>query len=125
MESAMIFPPGAYYIGDPGFVLPNDDLRMLFSQLMQGILRSGSREFVASRGVYWFGVTPSKAGTFFDNDNKGWSFDWGCFGVVPWERIECRGSYEANKIEFTEPFECLSTRDSITIGHLHFTLNPK
>ena len=32
---------------------------------------------------------------------------------------------ESNKIEFTEPFECSFTEDSITIGHLHFTFSPK
>jgi hypothetical protein len=130
----MIFQPGIYYVGDPGFVLPNDDLRMLFAQSMHGGLKSGPRELVTSRrwegdqmvvDPYWLAATPHKAGTIYDQDNKGWGFDWGCFGVVPWKWIDCQGSYVTNKIEFTEPFECSFTEDSITIGHLHFTFSPK
>jgi hypothetical protein len=45
----MTFQPGTYYVGDPGFVLPNDDLRMLFAQSMHGGLKSGPRELVTSR----------------------------------------------------------------------------
>jgi hypothetical protein len=134
MEPAMTFQPGTYYVGDPGFVLPNDDLRMLFAQSMHGGLKSGPRELVVSRrwegdqivcDLYWLAATPYKAGTIYDQDNKGWGFDWGCFGVVPWKWMDCQGSYESNKIEFTEPFECSFTEDSITIGHLHFTFSPK
>ena len=44
----MKFQPGAYYVGDPGFVLPNDDLRMLFAQVMRGSLESGPRGLVSS-----------------------------------------------------------------------------
>ena len=130
----MIFQPGIYYVGDPGFVLPNDDLRMLFAQSMHGNLKPGARELVSSRRFedgqivcdpYWFAATPYKQGTIYDQDNKGWGFDWGCFGVVPCKWMDCQGSYESNKIEFTEPFECSFTEDSITIGHLHFTFNPK
>jgi hypothetical protein len=134
MESTITFQPGTYYVGDPGFVLPNDDLRSLFAGMMHGGLKSGPRELVTSRrwegdqmvvDPYWLAATPHKQGTIYDQDNKGWGFDWGCFGVVPWKWIDCQGSYESNKIEFTEPFECSFTEDSITIGHLHFTFSPK
>jgi hypothetical protein len=134
MEPTMKFPPGTYYVGDPGFVLPNEDLRMLFSQVMHGKLEPGPRELVNSRRVvgeevvcepYWLAATPHRAGTLYDQDGKGWGFDWGCFGVVPWEWISCSGSYTPNKIEFPEPFACSFTEESITIGHLQFTFNPK
>jgi hypothetical protein len=90
----MTFQPGTYYVGDPGFVLPNDDLRMLFAQSMHGGLKSGPRELVTSYrfedgqmvcDYYWLAATPHKQGTIYDQDNKGWGFDWGCFGVVPLE----------------------------------------
>ena len=130
----MIFEPGAYYVGDPGFVLPNDDLRMLFLHIAHNKLKTEDRELVVSRrwennqwasDRYWYFATPHKAGTLYDKEGNGWGFDWGCFGVVPWKWIDCKGSYEKNKIEFTEPFECSFTEDSVTIGHLHFTFNPK
>lgn len=130
----MTFESGTYYVGDPGFVLPNDDLRMLFAQSMHGGLKSGSRKIVTSSrweneqwvcDFYWLATTPHKAGTLYDQDGNGWGFDWGCFGVVPWKWLDCEGSYESNKIEFTEPFECSFTEDNITIGHLYFTFNPK
>lgn len=130
----MKFEPGTYYVGDLGFVLPNDDLRMFFAQSMSGKLKSGPRELVVSRrfegdrlvfDAYWFFATPHKAGTLYDKEGNGWGFDWGCFGVIPWKWIDCKGSYESNKIDFTEPFECSFTEDSVTIGHLHFTFNPK
>ena len=75
--------------------------------------------------VYWIAKLMNKQGTLYDADNKGRGFDWGCFGALPWKWVTCSGSYEGNKIEFTEPFECSATEDSITIGHLHFTFNPK
>ena len=130
----MTFQPGTYYVGDPGFVLPNDDLRSLFSEFMHKGLMSGPKELIASIrwdrqhmtcDHYWIATTPSKKGTLYDQNSQGWGFDWGCFGVVPWKWINCQGSYESNKIEFTEPFECSFTEDSITIGHLHFTFSPK
>jgi hypothetical protein len=134
MEPAMTFQPDTYYVGDPGFVLPNDDLRTLFARSIYGNLKPGPQALLASRrqdgdqvlcDFYWFAVTPHKAGTLYDHNNVGWGFDWGCFGVVPWKWLDCEGSYESNKIEFTEPFECSFTEDSITIGHLHFTFSPK
>lgn len=130
----MIFQPGTYYVGDPGFVLPNDDLRTLFAQAMHGEIISGPREIVSSQrweenkiisDLYWLAATPYKSGTIYDNNNKGWGIDWGCFGVVPWEWLSCPGCYDVNKVEFTEKFECLFTEKSITIGHLHFTYDPK
>jgi len=134
MEPAMRFQPGTYYVGDLGFVLPNDDLRMLFSQVMRGSLESGPRELVSSkrlegghmvRDPYWYAATPHKSGTLYDQNGRGWGFDWGCFGVVPWKWIDCQGSYVSNKIEFPEPFTCKVTEDEITIGHLQFIFNPK
>lgn len=125
----MTFEPGVYYVGDPAHVLPNDDLRMLFSQSIYNILTSGAKELVVSRryenGVivsdpYWIVVTPTKQGTLCDQDNKGWGFDFGCFGVVPWKWVVTDSSYLNNKIEFFETFDCSFTDDSITVGHLHF-----
>lgn len=134
MEPAIVFNPGTYYVGDPGFVLPNDDLRMLFSQAMHGNLTSGLKELVVSRkfengkffsDYYWIATTPNKQGTLYDQDGTGWGFDWGCFGVVPWKWIDVQSSYESNKIEFIEAFECFSNDEQITVGHLQFTFNPK
>ena len=124
----MTFQPGTYYVGDPGFVLRNDDLRNLFYETANGILKFGPRILLNTRPndkYYWIAKTPHRQGTLYDQQNNGWGFDWGCFGVVPWKWIDCQGSYESNKIEFTEPFECSFTEDGITIGHLHFTFNPK
>lgn len=130
----MIFQPGTYYVGDPGFVLPNDDLRTLFSLSMSGNLKSGPLELVTSQrwegnkivcDFYWLVATPCKSGTIYDNENKGWGIDWGCFGVVPWKWLSCEGCYDVNKINFTEQFECSFTDTSITIGKLHFTYDPK
>jgi len=125
----MTFEPGTYYIGDPGYVLSSDDLRMLFSELLRGGLRSGPRILIgkdqSANVLYWCAAMPHLEGTLYDQNNKGWGFDWGCFGVVPWEWIENQPSYETHKVEFTEPFQCSFTENSITIGHLHFTFNPK
>jgi hypothetical protein len=74
---------------------------------------------------YWLAATPIKLAPFTIKTALAGAFDWGCFGVVPWKWMDCQGSYESNKIEFTEPFECSFTEDSITIGHLHFTFSPK
>lgn len=124
----MTFQPGTYYVGDPGFVLANDDLRGLFAESMRGLLKPGFRIILATSHnpeYYWVALTPDRQGTIYDENNNGWGFDWGCFGIVPWKWIESKSSYESNKIDFTEPFECSFTEDSITIGHLHFTFNPK
>ena len=130
----MIFQPGTYYVGDPGFVLGSDDLRSVFYQMIRNKMVYGERCLDSSRrfengmyvaDFYWMAPTPHPSGTLYDQDNKGWGFDWGCFGVIPWKWIDCQGSYESNKIEFTKPFECSFTEDNITIGHLHFTFSPK
>lgn len=128
----MTFQPGNYYVGDLGFVLPNDDLRILFTQVMNKELKSGLRRFITPRqyeneasNIYWLVSMPSRNGTVYDQDNNGWGFDWGCFGILPWDWSESQGSYASHKINFTEPFTCSFTDDSITIGHLHFTFNPK
>ena len=131
----MKFDPGVYYVGAPGFVLPNDDLRMLFTQCMDKTVRSGPRElFTSCRrenneklvfDFYWLALLPFKQGTIYSQNGQAWGFDWYCFGVIPWRWIENKSSYEEQKIDFTEPFICSFTEDSITIGHLHFTFNPK
>jgi hypothetical protein len=135
MESAMTFEPGTYYIGDPGFIFQDDDLRSLFKEIIspQG-LQSGKKDFIASRKLgletdcfypYFVAKLPHYSGTLYDKDNNGWGFEWGAFGCVPWEWVKHKAGYENHKVTFTEPFDCSCTEDSVTIGHLHFTLNPK
>lgn len=134
MENKLTFEPGAYYIGDPGFIFEDDDLRSLFKEILspQG-LQSGKKDFIASRQIcvdgdkfhpYFVSKLPHCAGTLFDQNNNAFGFEWGVFGCVPWEWIQHKGVYESNKVEFTDPFDCSCTEDSVTIGHLHFTLNP-
>lgn len=128
----MTLKPGLYYVGDLGFVLPNDDLRTLFTHNINNSLQVGYKIVEESEKTtnddvdfYWVTPTPYKKGTLYDVYGNGWGIDWGCFGVLPWKWVTCSGSYESNKIEFTEPFKCLATDDSITIGHLHFIFNLK
>lgn len=129
----MTLKPGLYYVGDLGFVLPNDDLRHLFCWNRDNALTTGYKIVeesakIASDGsfdIYWIAKMPCRQGTIYDQDNQGWGIDWGCFGALPWKWVTCTGSYESNKIEFADPFECLATDDGITIGHLQFTFNPK
>lgn len=123
---------GAYYVGDLGFVLPNDDLRHLFAWNRDGVLKTGYKTVEESAktlngevDIYWIAALPFKQGTLYDLQGKGWGVDWGCFGALPWEWVTCLGSYETNKVDFTEPFECSATENSITIGHLYFTFNSK
>lgn len=133
MNNKATFSAGTYFIGDPGMALPYDDLRNLFDEIMRNELKSGKKELVSSykfegsdlKGShYWVVATSHKRGTLYDQNGNGWGFDWGCFGVIPWECIEINGCYDSNKVQFIEPFECSSTEDNITIGHFHFTFNP-
>ena len=129
----MTLKAGTYYVGDVGFVLPNDDLRHLFAWSKDSVLSTGYKIVEASAkvsygedvDVYWVASLPCRQGTIYNTNNEGWGFDWGCFGALPWKWVTCSGSYEKNKIEFTEPFTCSFINDKITIGHLTFTLNPK
>jgi hypothetical protein len=132
MEPTMTLKSGTYYVGDLGFVLPNDDLRHLFAWNRDNFLKTGYKIVEESTkkpneeiDIYWLAALPFKQGTLYDSQGNGWGVDWNCFGALPWKWVTCSGTYESNKIEFTEPFECLFTEDSITIGHLHFTFNPK
>jgi hypothetical protein len=133
MEPAMTFEPGTYFVGDLGFVLPNDDLRELFIDLRGERLTSGFKQITSSSKeefyglpkFYWSVAMPYQQGTLYDQNGNGFGFDWGCFGVLPWEWVDGKSSYHSNKIEFVEPFECSFAEDSITIGHLHFTFNPQ
>ena len=126
--------PGAYYVGDPIVVLQADDLRqILLETISPSVIVSGERNLLASAkftenfGVcftpYFLAKLQNSAGTLYDAQNNGWGFNFGVFGCVPWEWVN--NFDEAHKVVFTEPFECVSTDDSITIGHLHFTLNPQ
>lgn len=134
MESTMKFKPGSYYIGDPVFVLFGDDLRMIFSQILHGKeLRYGIKPLVSTKRFegtkivcepYWIAKTPNLTGTLYSQDGKGWGFDWGMFGCVPYEFIDGQENFVVNKVDFPEEFECSSTDDVINIGHLQFTFNP-
>jgi len=129
-----MFQPGTYFVGDLGFVLPSNALRVVFGEIMdkekvrQGYRFLSSTDSVDLNNVqhdlYWLTHTPHKAGSFFDQTGKPYGFDWFIFGCMNFGAIEADASYEDNKVEFTEPFTCSSTPETITIGHLHFTLNP-
>jgi hypothetical protein len=134
MEPAMTFDSGKYYVGDVGCVLLPDDLRGLFSEVMYGGIKPGTKPLIASMRCengkwvtdpYWVAVLPMKRGTLYDQNNEGWGFDWNVFGVIPCKWIQESEKFVRNTIEFTESFTCSFTDDSITIGHLHFTFNPK
>lgn len=127
----MIFKPGSYYVGDPGFVLPNDDLRMLFAWILNKKLKPGPKELICSRrwingemvfDYYWLVPTLGNTGTLQDQDGNGWGFDWCSFGIIPWEWISHKESFQTHKIEFTEEFECSFNDEKIFIGHLTFNL---
>lgn len=129
-----MFEPGSYYVGDPGFILPNDDLRTIFSGFMNGKIKPGLRELVASRIIttkgmdrdfYWIALTPNKSGTLYDQENKGFGFEWGVFGVVPWKWVENKGAHLGHKFEFTQPFNCSFDDEGISIGNLYFSYKPK
>lgn len=123
----MTFQPGAYYVGDPGFVLPANNLRLIFGLILENKRLSG-KDFVSSSDKhvpYWVAPTPGVSGTLYLNGETGYGYDWGGFGCVPWESIEFKDSYESHKFEFTEPFECSYNEDGIKIGCLHFTFEPK
>lgn len=130
----MKFDPGVYYIGDPGFVLPSEDLRMMFSEILRnGKIDWGFRELVSSRrqdglntvwDLYWAANLPYRAGTLYDQTGKSWGFDWGVFGCLPFKWIESSGTHDDGKVEFEEPFECLIVDDKIKIGHLIFSSDP-
>ena len=128
------FPAGVYYVGDPVFVMDADDLRMLFQEALtpQGI-QGGGKPLIKSvvnhvegrrKNVsYWVAKTPSVSGTLYDQNGQAWGFDWGVFGCMDYEWSSHQGSYTLNRVEFPEPFICSYTDKSITIGHLHFTVN--
>lgn len=128
-----MFEPGAYYVGDPIVVLQADDLRQILCELVgpSGLV-AGKKDLIASATATIYGVLytpyfvakmPNAAGTLYDSQNSGWGFNFGVFGCVPWEWVN--NFDEAHRVVFTEPFECSYTDDSVTIGHLHFTLNPQ
>jgi hypothetical protein len=129
-----MFGPGNYYVGDVGCVLLPDDLRGLFAEVMHGGIKPGVKPLIVSMRYenndwvtdpYWVAVLPTKRGTLYDENNDGWGFDWGVFGVVPCKWIQEKEKFLKNQVEFSKPFTCLFTEDIITIGHLHFTFNPK
>lgn len=126
--------PGVYYIGDPGCALRNDDLRMVFSRVLDKSLTSNYELVVASNRYheiksknffYWITPMPNRKGTLYNDSGHAFGFDWNCFGVIPWEWIEFSESFMDNKFEFTEPFECSFDNETLKVGSLQFTFNPK
>lgn len=131
----MTFDQGEYYVGDPVLIFDSEDLRELFKEIIspQG-LQSGKKDLIAAKQTtsfipviesYFVAKLPHYSGTLFDQHNNGWGFEWGTFGCVPWEWAKHNGGYKSHKVIFTEPFDCSCAEGSVTIGHLHFTLNPK
>ena len=133
IEQLKTLEPGTYFVGDLGFVLPPNATRKLFYDVLHNNgVQKGYRALGSTDGgdwgsyeeqIYWLTPTPSQAGTFFDQTGKAYSFDWFVFGCMRFNNVKNDACYDDNKVEFTEPFTCSSTYDTITIGHLHFTLN--
>jgi hypothetical protein len=101
----MTFQPGTYYVGDPGFVLPNDDLRELFCGTEMAhflrrykVVEESFKKADDEVDIYWYCATPHKSGTLYDQDNKGWGFDWGCFGVFLGNGWTARGRMRATRL---------------------------
>lgn len=136
MESTIILPAGNYYVGDLGFVLPENELRALFAEILNhGTIRNGSgvREITSSvRQVddnlvfdyFWVTKTPNKSGMYYDQYGGTWGFDWGVFGCLPSKWMSTTGCYDNQKVTFEEKFKCIATPEKISIGHFDFTLNP-
>lgn len=128
----MIFKPGTYFVGDLGFVLGLDDLRMLFSEINKhngiengcGLRNIVETDFIGSKPEkYWVANTPTRSGTFYDQYGKTWGFDWGVFGCIEFKWIVTKANYDENKVIFNEPFNCVVDKDVIKIGHLIFSTN--
>lgn len=136
MESTVTLPPNNYYVGDLGFVLPSNQLRVVFAEILtHGTLRNGGgiRQISESTTVkdgkiyfdyFWITKTPSRSGTYYDQYGGTWGFDWGFFGCLPSKWMNTTGCYDQQKVDFQEPFECIATLEKIKIGHFEFTLNP-
>lgn len=124
-----MFLPGEYYVGDLVRVLPSDALRMLMSEILKygGLKNLASiKELVYENEAdhYWITKTPHTIGSFYDQNNKGWGFDWGMFGCMSFKWVNACGCHDQNKVYFKDQFDCEATDDLVRIGHLTFTLNP-
>lgn len=125
------FPPGRYYIGDPGFVLHSDDLRVVFTQLiLVNQFEPGAKEsshilktksYVEPDDRFWITKTPSNQGTYYDQEGRGYGFDWGIFGVVPEKLVELKDQYSNNVFEFTEWFDCYIENEKVVVGNKVFS----
>lgn len=122
-----MFKPGNYYVGDPVFILPNNELRSFFSEYLHlGQVKSGYRDFSLSpKDLLWVTSLPHLRGTLYSQLGNSIGFDWGVFGCVPEHMVAIDSDFPNERIEFTKPFECSHTNDRITIGHLYFTLTPQ
>lgn len=125
----MKFQSGDYFVGDLVRVLPPDALRMLMLEIIKyGGLKnlSSVKELIFKNklGYYWIAKTPHITGSFYDQYNKAWGFDWGMFGVMPFDFVCTDSCYTENKVKFEKPFDFEATNDLIRIEHLIFTLNP-
>lgn len=129
-----VFNPGSYYIGDPGYVLDDRDLRNLLWQLIYDNFENGHRDLLSSFSYeekinthmcnrYWVVKMKNNCGTLFDNNGESYGYDWGTFGVVPFmESFLPKGkNHQSNIITFDDPFECyLDKNNNIVVGDLFF-----
>jgi len=126
---------GTYYVGDPGDVLPADELRQLFHWLLLGNKTSEfrvvyfgpttySKTGTKNMNCYSFLTPPNGPGDVYDQHKNPWSSNWGVFGCVPIEIIDEHNKYEKNVITFNESFDLYANETGFTIGHLKFTYNP-
>jgi hypothetical protein len=126
------FKAGNYYIGDPGYVLPVNNLRVLFSRILHypssinGVTEILTSSEYSSKQVmgyyYWSCILPIKKGTIYDQTGKGYGIEFGSFSCIPSQFVQQPEAYSDSIITFDTPFECFKDDNKIYIGNFNFSL---
>ncbi len=118
----MKFKAGKYYVGDPCYVIRDDEWKELLAHsdfFNCGYYQwKGHRMFTAS--------TAHGDGCFMDNEGREYGVDAGVIGIVPYDYIimcdcpDCINGVEGGHvIEFKEDFEvCMLDRGVFCFGHI-------
>lgn len=120
MSEKITFEPGDYYIGDIGYGL-GDSFPKEFLKLNNPY---SGLHFLKDETKIWFAKLPNREGSLFDNTGNVWGFDFGCFGCIPYDKINTKGDYITNKVNFNEKFEVSYNDDIISIGNFTFSFTP-
>lgn len=118
-KSSAILPPGSYVIGDPCYMVPDDewDGVLTRSDFFEGQCHSSFQAETAHDGLVIAFSTKYGDGAYRGSDGNTYGVDAGLIGIAPAECFDGVPS-GCHLVEFHQPVECHAEDGVIVFGHV-------